>query len=226
MIGLATSRWVASRLLRQPAFWALGGAIGALWPTIATLSPMGLTTSQGTVPGVLYEIAFMSLLAGHALAMTMTGTLEWFVKPLTLARRATFCLAASTTAAALLLAAALGLPVLLGTPSPPLLALTLTHLHLAAICLVLMQVPVPPAARAPALLVSAWILPAVGSTVPHLGPVLSSIFNAGRPLDLARLSSGTCAPLLLPIVGLALAAWMLERPTAPEKPGPVQARAR
>jgi len=168
----------------------------------------------------------MALLAGHALAMTMTGTLEWFVKPLTLARRATFCLAASTTAAALLLAAALALPILLGTPSPPLLALILTHLHLAAICLVLMQVSVPPAARAPALFVSAWILPAVGSTVPHLGPMLSGIFNAGRPLDLARLPSGTCAPLLLPIVGLALAAWMLEGPTAPAKPAPAQARVR
>ncbi|MEO2162863.1 MAG: hypothetical protein ABGY29_10095 [bacterium] len=226
MIGLSTSRWVASRLLRQPAFWVLGGTIGALWPTVASLSPMGLTTSEGSIPGVLYEAAFLSVLAGHCLAMTMAGTLEWFVKPLTLVRRATFYLAASTTAAALLLAAALCLPVLLGTPSPPLLALCLTHLHLAAISLILVQIPVPAAARAPALLVSAWILPALGYAVPLLGPALVGIFDAGGHLDLARLSGGTSPTHLLPIAGLALAAWMLEGSTAPEQPAPLQARDR
>lgn len=226
MIGLTTSRWVASRLLRQPALWALAGAIAALWPTVAALSPMGLATSQDSVPGILYEVAFGSLLAGHLLALLVTERLEWFVKPLALVRRATFFLAASTTAACLLLAAALSPPLLLGTPGPPLLALALTHLHLAAISLVLIQVPVPPSARAPALFVCTWILPAIGSTVPHVGPVLDGVFSAGGHLDLARISSGISLPHLLPIAGLVLAAWMLEGPTTPAKPAPVQARAR
>ena len=226
MIGLATSRWVASRLLRLPAFWALAAVIGALWPTIAALSPLGLTTSTATVPGVLYEAAFLSLLAGHCLALTMTGKLDWFVRPLALVRRAACDVAASTTSASLLLAAALCLPVLLGTPSPPFWALALTHLHLAALGLVLLQLPIPPEARAPALLVCAWILPAITSAVPHLGPVIEGIFNAGTHLGLARIADGFSPPLLLPVVGLALAAWMLEAPTAPEKPAPVQARAK
>lgn len=226
MIGWATSRWVATRLLRQPAFWALAVVIGALWPTVASLSPMGLTTSSGTPPAVLYEVAFLSMLAGHGLAMSMAAKLEWFVKPLPLVRRAVFCLAASTAATALLLAAALCLPALLSTPSPPLWALALTHLHLAALSLVLIQLPIPPGLRAFALIFGAWILPAIGTAVPNLGPVIFSIFDAGSYLGLGRISSGISPAVLLPIIGLGLAAWLLEPPTAPAKSGPVQARAK
>jgi len=226
MIGLATSRWVATRLLRQPAFWALAVAIGALWPTVASLSPLGLTTSTATTPGVLYEVAFLSLLAGHGLAMSMAAKLEWFVKPLSLTRRAFFFLAASTTASTLLLSAALCLPVLLATPGPPLWALALTHLHLAVLGLVLIQLPIPPGARAGALILGAWILPAIGTAMPHLGPALSGIFDAGVHLGLDRISSGASPAALLPIVGLGLAAWLLEPPTAPAGSAPIQARAK
>jgi hypothetical protein len=102
----------------------------------------------------------------------------------------------------------------------------MTHLHLAALGLVLLQLPIPPEVRAPALLVCAWILPATTSAVPHLGPVIEAAFNAGTHLGLARIANGFSPPHILPIAGLALAAWMLEAPTAPEGLAPVQARAK
>lgn len=226
VIELPATRWVASLLLRQPAFWALAALLGALWPTVAALSPMGLTTSDATAPGVLYEVAFASLVVAQVLSLALAGQIEWFVKPLPFRRRVALSLSTSTTAAMLLLAAALTLPVCLGTPGPAVWALALTHLHLAGLALILLQLPMPTVARACALPLAAWILPALGGELPYIGPALARVLDAGEHLNLARSSVQPTPLTILPIIGLGLAAWLLEPRPPLNVPARTQVRSR
>ncbi len=212
MIGLPTARWVASMLLRQPSFWAIASALAGLWVAVAALTPFGLTTSARTVPGILYEVAFMALILSHVLALTLVGRIGWLVKPLPLLRRAGLDLVASTTAALLLLAAAIALPVSMGVPAPELSALLLAHVHLLVIALLLGQLPITDRARACGLPLVAWILPATCADLPGLGPTLARVLDAASHLRLAQTPQPFSPWAMLPLVGIGLAAWLLEPP--------------
>lgn len=221
MSWIATSRWVLLHLLRHPLAWLWLVVLACVWPAVAAFTPLGLTTSAGTETGTIYEIAFLSLLAGHLFGLHVLRSAGWFLAGAAPLRRATVELSALSAAAALFVACSLGLAWALGAPARGFgtgalpAGVLLAHLHLSAVALVLLRAPLPSAARLVALPMACWVVPALVAPIGAGGAWIRDVLDASRHVTFP--SPGDPAEpqwieALLPIIGLAGAATLLVTP--------------
>jgi len=218
---LTTAGWVAGQLVRRPVVWLWLIGVGAVWPAIVALTPLGATTAGQGDGAALYEIAFLALLLAALGASGLLLDARWFLEALPGKRRLLAQGAALTAAAGLFVLAGLA-PAAVLRPSeldPTRLAtgVALAHLHLGALCLVLLGTGLPRASVLVAVPLLAWVLPAlaagwgpVGAAVDHALGVAHHL----RPADAggegdwregASLWRGT------PILGWAVLAILLAR---------------
>lgn len=211
MDGLAgILRWAALRTLSRPTTWVLLAAGGALWCAVTVLSPVGLTTRNSGSEALIYELAFLSALAGTSLSLTSTGVAEWWFALVAPARRFGLRLTLLVAGGALgLLVGAWGPAVALGrlpAPGAFLGASLLGLAHLVAIGLWLDRVEVR---RAMALPLLAWLLPALVGNGSVLGRLFGGVVDAARHFDPDRGVLARPAEVL-PIVGLLAGAALLD----------------
>lgn len=203
---------MVAHLSRDPLAWLWLSASSATWPLLAAFSPIGLTTSNRSPAGAIYEVAFLSCLLGVSLGAGLLVRGAWFLSPLAGPRRLAVELTGLMTsgclfpALALIVAALLGAPVSLGL----LVATLLSLAHLSALGLLLLRAPLGPVAVGFCLPAIAWALPAILAGVGSPGPELGQLLGAAQHLDL-RSSPGTACLQLLPVIGLVLASGLLHR---------------
>jgi len=215
---------VTLHLLRDPLAWLGLTLVATAWPLLASFAPIGLTTTDRSPAGTIYEFAFWASALGAALGLPVLVRGRWFLAPLASPRRLLVEAAGMATALLLFVVPALGVAALFGsTPTPDLLlGLLLTGLHLVAVGLVLLRAPLGPAAVGLGLPLLVWALPALLAGAAAPGPAVARWLAANQHLaftsagDPASTQVGTAA---LPIIGLVLAAGLLHRPDALRRPG-------
>lgn len=222
MYPLAIARWVAGLLIRRPLVWLWAALMAAIWPAVVRFSPLGVTTSADGAAPVVYEVAFMACLAGVLLGMAVLQRGAWFLELVEPVRRMTAELSALAAATSVLLVAGLLPVVLLGGAGEslsgsevPLRALV-CWLHLSAVALVLLRLPLPGHARLVILPLATWVVPALLSLTGTGGELASHAFDAARALRLREESVlGGWKASAFPIIGMLWAARLLARPPQP-----------
>lgn len=221
---LRTMDWVLRYLARDPLTWLWVALMVSLWPIVATFSPMGLTTSQDSPVGALYEIAFWSAVVGAMVSITVLERGRWFLSPLAATVRLSAEATALATGALVVAGVALLGATLLGAPVTGrlLLATALSGAHVVAASLLLLRFRLSSATRAWSLPVTVWAIPALLSGVGAPGPQMGRILEASAHGAISYSNTGISTHFgasVLPIIGLALAAAALVRPDAIRDPG-------
>ncbi|TDJ77115.1 MAG: hypothetical protein E2O39_02505 [Planctomycetota bacterium] len=224
MLPVTTARWILVLLLRRPSTWLWATFVAATWPAVAAFTPLGTTTANAGNAPALYEVAFVASLLGVLAGTAILQRGAWFLAALAPARRLVVELSALSAAGLLFLLAGLLPGLLLGEgtalrPDHIPLGAAVCLLHLAAIALVLLRLPLSPTARLAALPLLVWVLP---SLLPEAGPVgylVHADLGVARHLDPARgtvLAPHAWKAVFGPIIGLLGAAFLLARsPLAP-----------
>ncbi|MEZ6017120.1 MAG: hypothetical protein R3F49_18530 [Planctomycetota bacterium] len=227
MVPLALARWTITEHARRPATWALLALFGAAWPAILVFGELGLTTRDGPLSTHSYEVTFLALLVGVTRGVETLARGSWFLGRAAPMRQIAAEAGALAGAATLPLAAAL-LPALWLAPAASgardgaqLAAIALTGMHLLAIGLVALRLPLGPQRRALAVPLAAWVLPAlVGTSGPTTGGpdltiltrALTGAFDVSRHgrlgLELEAGLAHRCMAIL-PMIALTGAAWLL-----------------
>lgn len=224
MLAVTIARWILVLLLKRPSTWLWAAFVAATWPGVAMFSPLGTTTASGGTYPALYEVAFVALCLGALAGTSILQRGAWFLAALAPARRLAVELSALFAAVLPFLLVGLLPGLLMGEGAAfrpdhiPLRAAT-CGLHLAAIALVLLRLPISSGARLAALPLLAWVLP---SLVPEAGPVgrfVHQNLGVARHLDPERgtvLAPGAWKACIGSIVGLLGVAFLLARtPPAP-----------
>ncbi|MCP3917896.1 MAG: hypothetical protein GY711_20305 [bacterium] len=217
MLAANLAVWVLRHQVRSPALWLWGAVFAATWPAVTVFTPLGVTTSMAGTPPLLYEIAFLASLVGQTAGIAQIEGSRWILGHGSAARRAFAEWIVLVSASLPFLAAALLPPLLLGARDSfgwgSLIGSATTLLHLSAIALVLVRLPISGAARLAALPVFAWVLPALVHGESTLGIVLLHVFDAARHVQDPDLAGWTSA--VLPIIGLLGAAFVSSRTSIP-----------
>jgi len=218
---LATARWVLSLLARHPLLWLWAALMAAVWPAVLIFTPIGTTTAGHGSALALHELAFVALLLGALAGLLVVQKGQWFLEPLSPGRRlATEFVALSAAGPVFLLAALVPAIILGGAGGAPTWWLLparvlLAHLHLSAIGLVLLRIPLGPAPRLVALPLAVWVLPALLSSAGSWPWRVAAWLEASRPLRLSAdsLSLGTAlSSALAPTIGMLALALLLSQP--------------
>lgn len=221
---LSTLRWATARLVRAPQAWLWAALLIACWPLVAAFTPVGMTTRDRAPGGALYEIAFWSALVGVASGLATVVRGRWFLAPLSTPRRLTVEAFALLAPTGLFLAAGLGGAALVGAPASASvwLGAGLCTLHLTAGGLLLLRLPLSPGVAVAVLVALAWPVPALLAGAAPPGPGIARFLDAGQHLAFSTGSNPAEAhrgAALLPIIGMVLAAALLNRPDALRRPG-------
>jgi len=209
--ALVLAGWAVRRTLSRPWFWCLlVAALLAAWPLERRLAELGIASASRDPASRIGAWFAMSGLAGSLAGLASLSSGESPAARLTATRRllgeGLGLLAVCLSLQAPMVLAVEGSPEFLTTPGS-VWGLALLDLHLAAIALVALHLPI---GRLPALLafaVAAWILPALVHSAP-VGPLL----DAARHLEGARRAPHTLPGLvaeIAPVVALLLAARLL-----------------
>jgi hypothetical protein len=225
----STLRWVLGHLVRDPLIWLWGAVVMGAWPLIAALTPVGLTTANRAPAAALYDVAFMALLVGNLAGARVVARGAWFLAPLPPGRRIAVELVGLSAGAGAFLTAGLLGAALVGAPleGQLLTGCGLAHLHLAAVGLLLLRAPLGHVGRMLALPMVAWLLPALLAGTGAPGPALARVFAAQAHLGTFTSTQVLAedpgwahrGAVLLPILGLLLAAVQLSRPDALRRSG-------
>ena len=216
---LAASRWTLRALAASPAAWFGGLGLLALWPTILVLSRYGITVEEGTGVAAVYAVAFISLLTGSLLGLSLLERSRglWELHPSRHQRSAELgILGTSLILGALIgLAGPLVLPAVRSDLTTLLPKALLAGLHLLALARLIQRVPGLGALRLALLPLVAWVLPAAMSQSEAFGAPIWNALAASQHLQPASDGvfnpAGWIAPLL-PIIGLSLLAEIRRRP--------------
>ena len=166
VLAFPVTRWLLVHLLHSTLAWLLFAAIFCLWPVLAVLSPLGVSTASTPAPDATWAagIGFLALLAAHALAVSGLSSVRTLLvrEP---GRRLAAETVALTVSASFFLGPALAWGFVLGPGLPELLALApallMAHIHMMGLSLVLLRLPLPPSLASAGLLMGAWFLPAL-----------------------------------------------------------------
>lgn len=175
-------RWGAVELGRRPLAWLAGAGFAALWPAVALLGPLGVTTRGATSAEWAFELGCLALLASLAFGVGLLARVEWSLERAAWGRRVAveagvLCGAAGLgTAAAVAPAVLLPRGVALADLAP---GLPLAVAHGVAVGLVALRLPVGPGARALAVPLLAWVLPALPAPEGWLGEASTSVGAQG-----------------------------------------------
>jgi hypothetical protein len=219
MLVVTTARWILVLLSRRPSTWLWAAFVGATWPAVAVFTPLGTTTAGGGSSPALYEVAFAGLCLGTLAGTAILQRGEWFLAPLTPGRRLTVELSALFAAGFPFLAAGLLPGYLLGEHAAfhsgeILLRAAVCQLHLAAIAILLLRLPLSSAGRLAALPVLVWVLPSLVPETGFLGRLVQLDLGVVRHLDPDQrtvLGQNTWKASLGPIIGLLGTALLLAR---------------
>lgn len=219
MPSLSMAGWVLQHLVRHPLAWIWVGSIAVLRAWAEVLSPVGMTTATSGMAPLNYEVAFMSELVGGALALLPLSRGEWFLARLGGGTRMQARGAGLAAGAGVGLALGL-LPQALFETRWPSGALTLALdgaaalLHVTLLGLLLLNLPLPGATRALALLALSWVLPALLTGSDFLPSALNGLFDVAAQLESAR-DPANDQPLArwAPLVALCGAVLLLESRT-------------
>jgi len=233
MVVTSLARWTFAEHARRPGTWAMAALFLAAWPLALTFASLGITTRNSPISAHSYELAFLAILAGIALGVDTLARGSWFLERASPVRRLTAEVGGLVGSlifpmAAVLLATGFVAPEAAGLRAS-LVPIVLTSAHVLALGLVCLRVPIPPAARALLVPLSAWVLPALVATSASsdLGPsaagatlrdgfagLMSNLFEASRHgrsgLQIGADPSQRWGAIL-PITALVGAAWMLIR---------------
>jgi len=154
----------------------------------------------------------------------MVARARWFLAPLSTPRRLSIESVALLAPTALFVATGLGGAGLIGAPVGAWvwLGAALCALHLTAAALLLLRLPLSPRVAAVALIALVWPVPALLSGASAPGAAIARVLDAGQHIafymngDPAEAYRG---PAILPIIGMVLAAGLLNRPDAIRRPG-------
>ncbi len=211
ILAAESARWVALRLMRHPATWLWVALLAAVWPTIAALTPVGLTTDSATEARAIYEVAFIACAVASLAALAIHLNADAFLAPLSPLQRATVEVSGHLAAGIvfvvpLLIAAyAVGAPTASFVPTRLPLGALLTQLHLAGLAIALSRVPLPRAALLAVLPALAWLLPALLPDRGGLWAGVRHVLDCARHLDFLAERPGSGAHRIadsLPIIGL------------------------
>lgn len=174
--------------------WTLATCL--TWPVLTSFAEHAVTTGEGTAQDTLYEIAFISLQLGAWLSLSLleanTSLFSRTDRGLRLAGEFTGMLIPCLTFAL----GGLAGPLAWGLHGHHLhdpgfaLRLCLGGLHLAAIGVVLLHLPLGPWSRRVLLPLVTWALPALAGPDAALGPWIQRVFGPGTEL----LSDGFLSP--------------------------------
>lgn len=224
MLPVTTARWILVLLLKRPSTWLWAAFVAATWPAVAAFTPLGTTTASAGSAPALYEVAFVALLLGTLAGTAVLQRGAWFLAALAPARRLTVELSSLFAAGLPFLVAGLLPGLLLGQgaalrPDRIPLGAAICQLHLAAIALVLLRLPLSSPARLAALPLLVWVLPSLVPEAGLVGRFVHVDLDVGRHLDPGRgtvLAPNAWKACFGPIIGLLGAAFLLARsPLAP-----------
>lgn len=223
VIGPVWARWVALHLLRRPWIWLTGLLAAGLWALTATLGPVGIGTDPSLLQRAHGQLAFLGLLIGTALATHLLSRAEWLLARTSARRRLGARAWALGAGAALGWIATATLPLATGSPweSLELLVPTLfAGLHLCALALVLLELPLSAAGRSILLLGTAGLAPAILQGSGRGADWLARLLDASRSLG-AELHSHDphLGESSVPILAWILVAILLATPPNAIRPG-------
>jgi hypothetical protein len=167
------------RCTSQLWVWALALGLLSLWPALQAFAPFGVM-GGGSATQAAYEIAFMAALAGVASALHAIDELRSWSRALGLRTRVLAEWCALCLTGVVFEAVALALPWTVTREQPDRLGLAfvlgalVASAHLACGALAILRVPMPSGTRAFALVVLAWIVPAIAGS--------SSVLALFRPI--------------------------------------------
>jgi hypothetical protein len=225
MYALQVARWMLSRILGTAVgwLWMTGSLLGL--PLLRTLTPEGILGDGDHGSGLRIQTGFLAVLAGMMLALSSLYRNDWLLElsapPRRLAAQAAGLHTAGLAGLGLVLLSS-GIPSLGGHSHAlqpgELLTCLLSAGHLAALALVLLQLPAGLPLVSLGLPVLGWILPALVSQapVPGLVPLLAASRSPFSP-------SGTPLTEFLAAVGpilfwTGLAILLAQRRSAPARP--------
>lgn len=207
------ARWTAAHVLRRPGSWLWLVAIAAAWPAFLAFAPLSLTASQGQPRALLYEVVFLSLLAGHVAGRAVLDRFTWIFERAEPLRG--LALEQVALAGAVLPFVAAGLaPAALGGELDGGDALALgaralaAHSLLGAISAVLARSGLAATARPAVLVGLTWVLPALCGGGP-LGEMVLRDLGAASCLG-AETVSDAWKGAASPIIGWLAAALLLQ----------------
>jgi hypothetical protein len=167
MVAWTLARWMLLEHARRPGSWVAIALAAAAWPAALAFGWLGITTREEPLSSHAYEIAFLAALWGIGLGVTTLARGSWILERAHPARRIGAEAGALAGALVLPSAAAL-LPAMTLAPAASgalglgfWVAVALTWTHLVALGLVALRLPAGPVARALAVPVAAWLIPAL-----------------------------------------------------------------
>ncbi len=221
------ARWALARVVSLPWFWLWFVLLGTLGPGARMFFPLATTTRSEQGDALVYELAFLAILAGAIAGSQILQEAPYVLAPLDPLRRIGVETAIqSTTVAAFLVAGLVPLMLMkveVGSVLPARLAggVFLTHLHVLAVSVLLLRIPIPPTARLLLLPALVWVVPAIlDARTGALGWVvglLDSRASLSRPGAALERKDDLLTTLfaLRPTAALFLAAALLRPPTLP-----------
>jgi hypothetical protein len=167
MIECATLRWFTAMAIRSPAAWVVAACAGATWPLFTVLLSLGVTTSTRPPASTLYEIGFLAALVGAILSVVTLTQGSWWLSRTTPIRRfrAEFTGIAIGSFTLVMLAWALPCATSLTDGNLPIKHMLSTafiaSLHLAAVGVCVLALPIGSLARAAVIPLVVWFAPSL-----------------------------------------------------------------